>query len=638
MLNLYLIILLPLIGFLINAFFGKALSKNISGLIGSAVIFGSFILSTVFFMGFLSGSQQKVDADVFSWISFGDFKINFGLLLDQLSVTWLMVITGVGFLIHLYSISYMHEDENFSIFFSYLNLFIFFMLLLVLGNNFLITFIGWEGVGLCSYLLIGFWYKNQDYNDAAKKAFVMNRIGDLGFLIGIFLILFNFKTLNFSALQTALAGGVINHGLIVAITLLLFVGAVGKSAQLPLYTWLPDAMAGPTPVSALIHAATMVTAGIYMVARAHFFYMLAPETLQVVACVGAATALFAATIGVMQNDIKKVLAYSTVSQLGLMFLALGVGAYTSAVFHVVTHAFFKACLFLGSGSVIHALSGQQDIRKMGGLKKWMPITFWTFLISSLAISGVFPFSGFFSKDEILAAAFEHSKVLWGIASLASILTAFYMFRLVFLTFTGGFRGTEEEKHHLHESPALITMPLVVLALLAAIGGLMGLPEAFGFHHALKGFLNPVFAQAMNANHAAGTEEGLSKSMELSLMAGAFIAALLSIAYAYFKYVSKGETPNEEGAPISFARRWVYNKYYVDEIYHLFIGYPIGKLSELFYSLIDKTVIDGTVNYSGKLSVSLGNQLRKLQSGYIGFYLLAMVLSMVVIFLFAFIIK
>ena len=636
MLNLYLIILLPLVGFLINAFFGKFLPKNISGIIGSAAIFGSFVLSSVFFFGFLNGSQAKIDANVFDWISFGDFKINFGILLDQLSVTWLMVITGIGFLIHLYSISYMHDDENFSIFFSYLNLFIFFMLLLVMGNNFLITFIGWEGVGLCSYLLIGFWYKNQPYNDAAKKAFIMNRIGDLGFLIGMFLILFNFKTLNFGDLQTAVAASSGNHGLLVAITMCLFVGAMGKSAQLPLYTWLPDAMAGPTPVSALIHAATMVTAGIYMIARAHFLYLLAPETLQFIACIGTATALFAATIGVMQNDIKKVLAYSTVSQLGLMFLALGVGAFNSAVFHVVTHAFFKACLFLGSGSVIHALSGEQDIRKMGGLRKWMPITFWTFLISSLAISGVFPFSGFFSKDEILGAAFEHSKVLWVIASLASILTAFYMFRLVFLTFTGEFRGTEEQKHHLHESPALITMPLVVLAILAAVGGFMGLPEGLGYHHALKGFLAPVFAQAMSANKE-GAAEAVSASTEMALMAGACIAALLSIAYAYFKYVSKSERPaNDED--ISGLGRIVYGKYYIDEIYNILVVMPINSLSVVFYQVIDKSVVDGLVNRSGKLSVGLGNQLRRIQSGYIGFYLLAMVLSMVAIFLFAFIIK
>jgi NADH-quinone oxidoreductase subunit L len=375
---LLLIILLPLAGFLVNAFLGKSLPKNVSGIVGSASVLGSFILSSIFFVGFLNGTQQRLDIDLYEWISFADFNISFGLLLDQLSATWLMVVTGIGFLIHIYSISYMHEDEKFHNFFSYLNLFIFFMLILVLGNNLLVTFIGWEGVGLCSYLLIGFWFRNQDYNNAAKKAFVMNRIGDLGFLLGIFLVLYNFKTLNFGALQSAFGAMEVSHGLVVAITLLLFVGAMGKSAQIPLYTWLPDAMAGPTPVSALIHAATMVTAGIYMIARTNFIYIHAPETMMVVAGVGVATAIFAATIGLMQNDIKKVLAYSTVSQLGLMFMALGVGAFTSGVFHVVTHAFFKACLFLGSGSVIHALHGEQDIRNMGGLKKWMPVTFGRF--------------------------------------------------------------------------------------------------------------------------------------------------------------------------------------------------------------------------------------------------------------------
>ncbi|MDB5283329.1 MAG: NADH:ubiquinone oxidoreductase subunit, partial [Bacteroidota bacterium] len=515
--------------------------------------------------------------------------------------------------------------------------FIFFMLLLVLGNNLLVTFIGWEGVGLCSYLLIGFWYKNQDYNNAAKKAFVMNRIGDLGFLIGMFLILYNFQTLNFSSLQTLIAQGGAHPGLMVAITMLLFVGAMGKSAQLPLYTWLPDAMAGPTPVSALIHAATMVTAGIYMVVRLHFIYILAPETLHFMAAIGVATALFAATIGVMQNDIKKVLAYSTVSQLGLMFVALGVGAFTSGVFHVVTHAFFKACLFLGSGSVIHALGGEQDIRKMGGLKKWMPITFWTFIISSLAISGVFPLSGFFSKDEILGAAFEHNKLIWALGSIVSLLTAFYMFRLVFLTFTGTFRGTEEQKHHLHESPWLITFPLVVLAILAAIGGIMGLPEGLGFHHYLKDFLAPVFAAASHVGEDAKPAEGLSHATELSLMAGAFIGALLSIGYAYSKYVKGGAQPAAEGQESGFGKV-VYRKYYVDEIYDLLFVKPVMVMSDLFYSIVDLTIVDGLVNWSGKVSMSIGNQLRKLQSGYIGFYLLAMVLSVVMILIYAFITK
>ncbi len=634
MTNLLLIILLPLVGFLINAFIGKQLPKNISGAIGSLAILVPFILSSLFFVDFLQrGSEAKLDVNVYDWIAFADFKITFGLLLDQLSATWLMVVTGIGFLIHVYSISYMHDDEKFHNFFSYLNLFIFFMLLLVLGNNFLVTFIGWEGVGLCSYLLIGFWFKNQEYNNAAKKAFVMNRVGDLGFLLAMFLILFNFKTLHFGTLQAAFSSIEVSHGLVIAITMLLFVGAMGKSAQLPLYTWLPDAMAGPTPVSALIHAATMVTAGIYMIARANFIFILAPETMQFVAAVGAATAIFAASIGVLQNDIKKVLAYSTVSQLGLMFMALGLGAFTSGVFHVVTHAFFKACLFLGSGSVIHALHGEQDIRNMGGLRKWMPITFATFLISSLAISGIFPFSGFFSKDEILASAFEHNKVLWVIASVASLLTAFYMFRLVFLTFTGNFRGTEHQKEHLHESPALITIPLIVLAILAAIGGALGLPEFLGFHHWFKEFLAPVFV----ANPHATEGHGLSHSTEIFLMIGAFTGAVLSIGYAYIKYVKGGALPLSDSKQSGIGKV-VYNKYYVDEICNAIFVNPILKFSELAHDILDKTLIDGAVNWSGRFSVMIGNQVRKIQSGYIGFYLLMMVISIVGIFVYVFILK
>lgn len=629
MVNLLLIILLPLVGFLVNAFVGKKLPKSISGIIGSVAVLGSFILSSLFFVGFLNGTQSRLDVDVYDWISFADFNITFGLLLDQLSATWLMVVTGIGFLIHLYSISYMHDDEKFHNFFSYLNLFIFFMLILVLGNNLLVTFIGWEGVGLCSYLLIGFWFRNQDYNNAAKKAFVMNRIGDLGFLLGMFLILYNFKTLNFGALQTAFGAGEVSHGLVVAITLLLFVGAMGKSAQIPLYTWLPDAMAGPTPVSALIHAATMVTAGIYMIARTNFIYIHAPETMMIVAGVGVATAIFAATIGLMQNDIKKVLAYSTVSQLGLMFMALGVGAFTSGVFHVVTHAFFKACLFLGSGSVIHALHGEQDIRNMGGLKKWMPITFWTFFISSLAISGIFPFSGFFSKDEILATAFEHNIALWVVASLASLMTAFYMFRLVFLTFTGEFRGTEEQKHHLHESPSLITIPLIVLAVLAAVGGVMGLPEFLGFHHWLKGFLAPVFVPNP---HAAA--HGLSHSTEIGLMSGAFVGAVASIAFAYYKFVTQKSLPAAEGS-LSGLGKLIYHKYYIDEVYNSLVVKPLLFLSEMFHAVVDNTVVDGAVHLTGRVTLLLGNQIRKIQSGYIGFYLLMMVLSIVAFFVFVF---
>ncbi len=635
MTNLLIIILAPLIGFLINALLGRKMPKNVSGIIASGTILISFVLSTVFLVGFLGGTQQKIDVTVFDWFALPDFTIAFGLLLDQLSVTWLMVVTGIGFLIHIYSISYMHDDEKFHVFFSYLNLFIFFMLLLVLGNNFLVTFIGWEGVGLCSYLLIGFWFKNQEYNNAAKKAFIMNRIGDLGFLLGMFLLLYNFHTLHFGTLQAAIAGGNVSHGLMVAVTMLLFVGAMGKSAQLPLYTWLPDAMAGPTPVSALIHAATMVTAGIYMIARANFMYVLAPETMQFIAVIGVATSLFAATIGIMQNDIKKVLAYSTVSQLGLMFVALGTGAFTTGVFHVVTHAFFKACLFLGSGSIIHALHGEQDIRNMGGLKKWMPVTFWTFLISSLAISGIFPFSGFFSKDEILAAAWEHNKVIWAVASLASAMTAFYMFRLVFLTFTGEFRGTDEQKHHLHESPALITVPLMVLAGLAAVGGLLGLPEVIGDHHFFKEFLAPVFAGSMPIGEV--TEHVVSPSTELGLMGVALFFAILAIGYAYTKYVSGKKLPAKEGEESGLGKV-VYHKYYVDEIYDFLVVKPVIFCSQFFHDVIDRTFVDGAVNWSGRFSIMMGAQVRKLQSGYIGFYLLAMVISIVAMFAWVFLIQ
>lgn len=640
MTNLYIIILAPLIGFLLNALAGKQLPKSASGIIGSATVFISFLLSCILFYGFVSGAQQKIDADVFDWVSFAPLstgeagmKIGFGLLLDQLSVMWLMVITGVGFLIHIYSIGYMHGDEKEHVFFSYLNLFVFFMLLLVLGNNLLVTYIGWEGVGLCSYLLIGFWFKNQSFNNAAKKAFIVNRIGDLGFLLGMFLLLYHFKTLHFGTLQTVIAAAPVSHVLMIAITLLLFVGAMGKSAQIPLYTWLPDAMAGPTPVSALIHAATMVTAGIYMIARANFMYVLAPETMQFVAIIGVVTSLFAATIGVMQNDIKKVLAYSTVSQLGLMFMALGVGAFSAGVFHVVTHAFFKACLFLGAGSVIHGLHGEQDIRKMGGLKKWMPLTYWTFFISSLAISGIFPFSGFFSKDEMLAAAFEHHKIIWAVGSLASILTAFYMFRLVFLTFNGEFRGTDEQKKHIHESSSTITIPLIVLALLAALGGLMGLPEFLGFHHWLKGFLAPVFTAVPMAEAA----EGLSHGAELGLMGFALALGLIAIAIAYFLYINKKSLPVAEGEESGLGKV-VYHKYYVDEIYDMLVVKPILFSSGLFYDFIDRVVVDGIVGWVGKIVLMVGAQVRKLQSGYIGFYLLMMVLSIVVIFFYAFILK
>ncbi|MBF4472993.1 MULTISPECIES: NADH-quinone oxidoreductase subunit L [Flavobacterium] len=613
--NLALVLLLtPFLGFLINVFFGKSLGKSVSGAIGTLSVVISFIVAVSFFLQ-ISQTKQAINIQLFDWIQISKFNVSFGFLLDQLSVLWLLFVTGIGSLIHLYSISYMHDDEKMHSFFAYLNLFIFFMITLVVGSNLLVMFIGWEGVGLCSYLLIGFWYKNQSYNDAAKKAFIMNRIGDLGLLIGIFILGSLFSTLDFASLQTAIAGakGVDTLWLSIA-ALALFIGACGKSAQIPLYTWLPDAMAGPTPVSALIHAATMVTAGIFMVSRMHFLFDLTHEIQTIIAVIGGVTSLVAATIGLVQNDIKKVLAYSTVSQLGLMFLALGFGAYEVAIFHVITHAFFKACLFLGSGSVIHGLHGEQDMRKMGGLKKAMPITFWTMLISSLAISGVPVFSGFFSKDEILMTAFHHNIPLWVVGSVASIMTAFYMFRLMFLTFLNDFRGTEEQKHHLHESPALITFPLIVLAILAAVGGLISLPG----NSWLNEYLSPLFAKA-------GTEEHVLGTTEYMLMAIAVVGGFIGIGIAYAKYIKQNAVPSED-AEITGVSKVLYNKYYIDELYDSLFVAPINSLSKIFRDYVE-TGISSAVFGLGKTASELSYQGKKLQNGSVGLYLFAFVLGM-----------
>src|SRR5688500_6480883 len=473
---IYLIPLLPLAGFLINGLLRNKLSKGMVSIVGCGVLLLAFLASVYLFLQVRDG--EIFTKTLFPFISVGELKIPFSFQVDQLSSIFLLVITGVGFLIHLYSTAYMHEESNahFARYFSYLNLFVFSMLLLVMGGNYVIMFIGWEGVGLCSYLLIGYWFKNTEYNHAAIKAFVMNRIGDVGFLLAIFWMIGQFGSTDFKVVFDAAPGTSVV--VLTGITLLLFVGATGKSAQIPLYTWLPDAMAGPTPVSALIHAATMVTAGIYMIARSNILYTLAPVSQTVVAIIGLATAILAATIALKQNDIKKVLAYSTVSQLGYMFLGLGVGAYTGAVFHVMTHAFFKALLFLGAGSVIHAMHHEQDISIMGGLKKSLPVTHNTCLIGCIAIAGIPPLSGFFSKDEILAAAWSVNKVYWIIGVIGAFMTAWYMFRLYATTFRGKFRGTEEQHHHLHESPAAITVPLVILAILSIAGGWVGIPEVF----------------------------------------------------------------------------------------------------------------------------------------------------------------
>jgi NADH-quinone oxidoreductase subunit L len=615
----WLIPLFPLLGFLITGLLNRKLSKGLTGIIACGSIAASFVVSLLIFLH-ENSTHAIVNVPLFDWITSGTFKAGFAFLVDPLSSIFLMIITGVGFLIHVYSTGYMHDDDGFRRFFSYLNLFIFFMLLLVLGNNYLIMFVGWEGVGLCSYLLIGFWFKNTAYNNAAKKAFIMNRIGDLGFLLGILLIFTTFGSITYKDVFAQASGFGANNPTIIAITLLLFIGAIGKSAQVPLYTWLPDAMAGPTPVSALIHAATMVTAGIYMIARSNVLYSLAPVSMEVVAGIGLFTAIFGATIGIFQNDIKKVLAYSTVSQLGYMFLGLGVGAYSGAVFHVATHAFFKALLFLGSGSVIHAMGGEQDIRKMGGLKKHLPITHITFLIGTIAISGIPPFAGFFSKDEILAHAFAHNNFFWILGLVGSLMTCFYMFRLYFLTFHGKFRGTHEQEHHLHESPSSMTIPLMVLAVLAMVGGFMGVPDALMRNsHWLSRFLSPVLGLSFT---------GLSESKELSLMIISVALLVIVIGVAHVVYIKRGQLPAEEGAEISPVQKVVYNKYYVDEIYEMLITKPLNIISSIFDRFIESKVIDGIVNGVGTLVNKASDGLRLIQTGHIGFYLFAMVLSIV----------
>jgi len=618
---------LPFLGFLLNGLLNKRLSGTVAGAIGTLAVLGSFGLSLFLFLNF----QYQYTVNLFDWISVGSLQIPFSYQIDQLSLLMLLLITGVGTLIHIYSIGYMHHDENVGKFFSFLNLFVFSMLILVLGANFVILFIGWEGVGLCSYLLIGFWNKNTSYNNAAKKAFIINRVGDLGFLLGIFLMYLTFNSVQYAEVfQKASLGqfGTYGVGVVTFITLLLFVGAMGKSAQLPLYTWLPDAMAGPTPVSALIHAATMVTAGIYLVLRSNVLFTLAPHTLEVVGIIGLATALFAATIGLAQNDIKKVLAYSTVSQLGYMFLALGVMGYTSSFFHVLTHAFFKALLFLGAGSVIHAMSNEQDMRRMGGLRKALPITFLTMLIGCLAISGIPPFAGFFSKDEILSHVYEHSKVMWAIGVFTSFLTAFYMFRLLFLTFFGEFRGTEEQRHHLHESPASMTLPLIVLAVLSAVGGFMGAPMFVGKHY-LADFLAPIFTYSRQILPAAFNTEP-EHSTELMLMGISVLVAVIGIVLAYVMYVARAQRPAEDDAQRSAPENLVYHKYYVDELYNSLIVKPVMALSTGLYKFVENGIIDPLVNGVGRVTLAGGRALRNVQTGSVETYLILMVIGIVLI--------
>jgi NADH-quinone oxidoreductase subunit L len=626
---LILIPLLPLIGFLINGIGFKTIPKGAVGIIGTLAVVASFVISVMTFNDFVASGSQPLVVPLFEWITVGDLRIPFSFQIDQLSLLMLMIITGVGSLIHIYSIGYMHHDEGFGKFFAYLNLFLFFMLLLVLGSNYVIMFIGWEGVGLCSYLLIGFWNKNTNYNNAARKAFIMNRVGDLGFLLGIFTIIATFGSVEYTEVFAQASSYSLEDPIIITICLFLFIGAMGKSAQIPLYTWLPDAMAGPTPVSALIHAATMVTAGIYMVIRSNVLYSLAPSALEIVGIIGGLTAIFAASIGLLQNDIKKVLAYSTVSQLGYMFMGLGAMAYSASMFHVITHAFFKALLFLGAGSVIHAMSDEQDIRNMGGLRKKLPITFITFLIATIAIAGIPPFAGFFSKDEILAHVFEHNKLLWVIGVIGSLMTSFYMFRLLFLTFFGNFRGTHEQEHHLHESPASMTIPLVILAVLSAVGGFIGVPEALHGSHHLAEFMSPLYDAARQANPAVFEPTTLSHSEEYLLMGVSVAVALISAVVAYVMYVQKASVPAPDSAEKSGLQRLVYNKYYVDELYDNVFVKSTKTLSNILYSF-GEFFIDLFVNAAVRLTSFSAKMLRKTQTGSTGDYVFAMVLGIVAI--------
>jgi len=633
MLNkLWLIPLLPFAGFLLNGLFGKRLGKGFVTAVALLASLGAAIAGTIAvvqYHGAYPTGERHVNL-VYNWIASGNIGADLAFQLDPLSVVMLMVVTWIGFLIHLYSAGYMAHEHGYGRYFAYLNLFLSEMLVLILGSSYLLMFVGWEGVGLCSYLLIGFYYETDYAPAAGKKAFVVNRIGDFGFLIAMFLMFAYFGSVDFAKVSQIASAGGVEHWLLTAICLLLFLGACGKSAQIPLYVWLPDAMAGPTPVSALIHAATMVTAGVYMVVRSNALYRLAPGAMMVVALIGALTALFAATIGIRQWDIKKVLAYSTVSQLGFMFIGVGVGAFTAGVFHLITHAFFKACLFLGSGSVIHAMSGEQDMRKMGGLKSKIPITFWTFAIATYAIAGFPPFAGFFSKDEILASALNNpyfpkpfSWLIWTLGTVAAFCTAYYMYRLVYMTFFGSFRGTHEQEHHLHESPATMTIPLIVLAALSAVGGaLLGWPH----HHFLAQWLKPIFPEIAGVPEA---QYEISPNVEYALMLVSSAIALLGWWIARSRFRTRGLEADEQFARnMPAVANGMENKWFVDELYGKTIVRPLEGFSQFLWRGID-ALIDGLLALLGYVVAGIGDLLRFFQTGNVRNYALMFFLGVIV---------
>src|SRR3990172_4408099 len=649
---MYLTVLLLLLGFIINGAFGSKISaiggsasdrrnEKVIGIIGSGVIGLSFLITIIAFFQTLAlpVEERKTIINLFTWLKVSSLDVGFAYQVDQLSLIMALIVTGVGFIIHVYSIGYMRGDKGFWRFFAYMNLFIFAMMNLILADNFVLLFLGWEGVGLCSYLLIGFWYdkkfEKSTTSDAAKKAFVVNRIGDFGFLLGMFLIYLTFNSLNFNEVFTRASAFGVPETTFAFIAIFLFIGATGKSAQIPLFVWLPDAMAGPTPVSALIHAATMVTAGVYMVARCSIIFASAPAILTVVAVIGTLTALFAATIGIVQNDIKKVLAYSTISQLGYMFLAMGVGAFSAGIFHVMTHAFFKALLFLGAGSVIHSMHHEQDIQHYGGLRKHMPKTAATFLIAALAISGIPPLSGFFSKDEILWYSFANGGFFfWLIGALTAFITAFYMFRLYFLTFEGKERFGHEKPastrlnrgEHPHESPNVMVIPLIILAVLSAIGGFIGIPEIFSGEHGniFHGWLEPVFKNAERKLAIYGLH---THFQEILLMTISIAGAAGSILFARYIYLRKPSIASDTAKKFKSIYNLLWNKYFVDELYDATVVNPIVKTSDSFlWRIADNKIIDGLVNGIASLIESASVVIRKMQTGVAQFYAVIMMVG------------
>ena len=627
-----LIPLLPLLSFIINILFGRNFIRDRAHLIAVPAVFISFLLAVSAFIEVLNG--RVIDINVYSWIVSGDFNVPVGFLIDQLSAVMLLVVTSISTLIFIYSIGYMHGDGGYYRFFAYLSLFVFSMIVLVMANNFLLLYFGWEAVGLCSYFLIGFWFHKKSAANAGKKAFIVNRFGDFGFGLGVILIYLTFGSLEYLKVFDQ-AGGIVGQtinlfgtdvSLITLICLLLFCGAVGKSAQLPLHVWLPDAMEGPTPVSALIHAATMVTAGVFLVARCNPLFNLSATAMTTVAVVGGVTALFAATIALVQNDIKKVIAYSTVSQLGYMFLALGMGAYSAGIFHLYTHAYFKALLFLASGSVIHALHDEQDMQKMGGLKKYMPVTYWVFVLATLSITGIPGFAGFFSKDEILWRAYlggDIGRFLWFLGTAAALLTAFYSWRLIFLTFHGTFRGTAEQEHHLHESPKVITVPLMILAAGAVAAGWVGIPPLFLEHGDRIGeFLAPVLGHS----HGHGTH-----SQEAFVMSASIAVAVGGLLVAFIMYIKKTELPAKMAAAFQPVYRLLFNKYWVDELYNRTLVQPVLRASEkIILGFFDARIIEGIVNGVPALIGAFSRKFRQVQTGMLSSYALVMALGALVI--------